>query len=98
MINITQIIQAAAPIFYNVVGWLYESLKDGEIQDYDWTKLGQSTLRIVLITALGAGTLASFGIDVDIFSSTVGATLVEFIIKQIENWRRDKILSSVGYY
>ena len=78
------------PFLYNIIGWLYVSLEDDKLEPYEWKKLAQSTIRIGLISFLGAEALAGWGINLDVFAATSGSVLIEFIFKQIEKLKKKK--------
>lgn len=47
-----------APILRNLTGWLERSLKDGQINKYEWKKLFETTIRVGII-----GIVAYFGLE-----------------------------------
>ena len=63
------LIPVCAGVLRNVAGWLEDSLKDGEIQSYEWMKLLSTTIQVVVLAlsvhfGLGADLLTSSGIGI----------------------------------
>lgn len=60
-------------------GWLENSLKDGKIQAVEWAKLGATTVRQAIYTALILFGGTSVGINADVFSASIGAAFLSYV-------------------
>ena len=63
----------------NVAGWLEASLKDGEIQSYEWTKLVGTILEVGVLTLS-----AIYGLGLDITQATGVGVLGSFLLSAIK--------------
>lgn len=60
-------------------GWLENSLKDGKIQSIEWAKLGSTTVRQAMYTAIIFFGGDSVGIDADVFSASAAAAFLSYV-------------------
>lgn len=67
----------------NLTGWLTNSLKDNEIQTYEWVKLGETALNTLLIGTLTYFGATSWGIDVSVFAASITGALGAFVIGKL---------------
>lgn len=72
-----QFLQLCSPLLRVVVGWYSTAGADGKLEKFEFVKLGQSLLQAAALTFLGAGFFSGLGIDVDVFTAAIGATLVQ---------------------
>jgi len=66
-------------VLRNIGGWINESLKDNEIQDYEYAKLAQTIVQTIIVS-LGL----HYGIGLDALSSSFGAILYDIVLKNIK--------------
>ena len=67
-----------AAVFRNVIGWLQNSMKDGEIQKYEWNRLGKT-----LIGYVGGIIILSQGLPLDTSIAAIfGIDLLKTVVKK----------------
>jgi hypothetical protein len=57
------LILVLAPLLRNLTGWLERSLKDGQINKYEWKKLFETSIRVGVLGLVAYFGLESAGID-----------------------------------
>jgi hypothetical protein len=63
----------------NLIGWFQTSLKDGKISSYEWKLLGETALKMGLISVFAYFGLNGVGIDMNAAESTALAGLVDVL-------------------
>lgn len=69
-----------APIVRSVTGWLENALQDGQIDNFEWSQLGATFLRVGIIS-----TGLYFGADWGATASASSALLGDFILSKLTN-------------
>lgn len=75
------------PIVRSVTGWLENSLEDGLIDKFEWSKLGGTIFRV---GAIGFGLffgLDAFGFDVSALAASGSAVVIDFILGALKSRR-----------
>lgn len=72
------------PILRSVGGWLENSLKDGKIDKFEWAKLGETIVRIGIITVCGYYGLTLVGVEIPVVAASAGAVVLDFILKALK--------------
>ena len=63
----------------NLIGWFQTSIKDGKISSYEWKLLGETALKMGLISVFAYFGLNGVGIDMNAAESTALAGLEDVL-------------------
>lgn len=71
------------PLLRNLAGWAKNALADGIVEPYEWRKLADSSVNVILI---GLGTMgifqfSSLGVDVSLLSSMLVGAVIDWIVR-----------------
>lgn len=72
------------PVIRGVAGWAENALKDGKVTKFEWAKLGETMIRVGVITAATYFGLSELGVDVSALGAGAGAVVLDFIIMAIK--------------
>jgi len=90
MIDVTQLWPLVGlPVVRSVLGWAENVLEDGEISKLEWKLLASTVLRVGSIAAMGFFGLNGFGLDIDLFSVTAGAFVIDWVISKVKSKRTE---------
>lgn len=82
---VTEIAKIIMPMIgVNLTGWITNSLKDNEIQDYEWVKLGETALNTLLIGTLTYFGASAWGVEISTFAASVTGALGAFVIGKLK--------------
>lgn len=77
--NWTLVIPVIAGGIRNIAGWLENSLKDGEIQSYEWGRLLGTVIEVVIISIS-----AMYGLGMDAAQASGIGILGSFILSAVK--------------
>lgn len=69
-----------APLLRSVGGWAENAFKDGKIERFEILKLGETAVRVLILTAGTFYGLNGMGIDISAFASGMAAVVFDFIL------------------
>ena len=67
------------PILRSIAGWAENSLSDGNINEFEWKRLGETVIRVGLIAAATYYGLGKF-FDVNIIGAGASAFLIDKLL------------------
>lgn len=71
------------PVLRGVYGWLQVAMEDGYIDEFEWTRLGETVMRISVITVTGYYGFTLAGVDIPVASAALIATLFDLLRSQL---------------
>jgi len=85
-INVVPVLQAVGVgVVRSAAGWLNNALEDGKITKFELAKLGETVVRVGLITgALYYGVTGLFGVEVSTLGAAAGAYVFDRLLKALK--------------
>lgn len=72
------------PLVRGFAGWAENAMKDGVISPIEWKQLGETVIRIGIISAAAYFGINGLGIDIDAFGASASAVVLDFILMAIK--------------
>ena len=74
----------AFPVGRSVAGWLQNALKDNKITPFELKQLGETVLRVGIISVAVFFGADSWGIDINVFGASATAFIIDVIVEAVK--------------
>ena len=83
--NWEQLVPIGAGLFRSIAGWLENAAEDGVISSFEWTLLGATIFRVVVLSVS-----AVYGLGLDIPSAAGLAVGIDFVLSKLHSTFKKK--------